>query len=224
MPVKVVSSDRLTTTLDVSATKSITSIPLKSKAGNRVDGHVPLPTPKTASAAATRTSKVKLVEAVDEGKGSEAGVRNILVVDDVSSNRKLLLMLLKKAGNMSLDSAACGEEAIEKFKNEPNRFDIILMDNVMPDMSGLEASKILRENGYKNLLIGVTGNAMDADLEEFVQAGADMAVAKPIKFDTLVSILGHCEQFGFASPNETGGDPDFNDRSRESMRALSRTL
>lgn len=227
VPVKVVSSDRLTTTLDVSATKSITSIPIKSKVANRPEEQNIFDHSKVSTGSASWAPRVSTSEeAAAESKGtSEIGAKNVMVVDDVSSNRKLLLMLLKKAGDMNLDSAACGEEAIEKYKSDPGRFDIILMDNIMPDMTGLEASRSLREYGYKNLLIGVTGNAMDADLEEFVESGADMAVAKPIKYDILTAILSHCEHFGCSSPsgNRISSDADL-DRSRESLRAISKTL
>lgn len=225
VPVKVVGSDRLTTTLDVSATKSITSVPVKPNAGNRFEE----PTALSPSKGGTETPSLvpramAPGEAIAESKRSN-GAKNVMVVDDVSSNRKLLLMLLKKAGDINLDSAACGEEALEKFKREPGRFDIILMDNIMPDMTGLEASRTLREYGYKNLLIGVTGNAMDADLQEFVASGADMAIAKPIKYDTLTAILTHCECFGCVSPcqDQISSDEDL-DISEENLRTISKTL
>ena len=105
--------------------------------------------------------------------------RTVMVVDDVASNRKLLTMLMQRFKHLSLRSAACGSEALEAFDAQPDSYDLVFMDNIMPDMSGLEVSRTLRKRNYTNLIIGVTGNSLDRDLKEFVEAGADIACPNP---------------------------------------------
>jgi CheY-like chemotaxis protein len=51
-----------------------------------------------------------------------------------------------------------------------HEYDIIFMDHTMPIMTGIEASKQIRLNGYNRLIFGVTGNALDDDVEAFLTA------------------------------------------------------
>jgi signal transduction histidine kinase len=142
----------------------------------------------------------------DSEKISDTFKLNILVVDDVASNRKLLDMLLKRYEGIYVETACCGQDAINTISSKPNYFDIIFMDNIMPDMSGLEVSKVLRNNClYTNLLIGVTGNVMDDDLHEFIVAGADAAYPKPMKIKIIERILNHCRHFGSSSSTAQHG-------------------
>jgi CheY-like chemotaxis protein len=55
----------------------------------------------------------------------------------------------------------------------------------MPIMTGTEASRQIRSNGYNRLIIGVTGNALDDDVEAFLTAGADCVIAKPLRAPAL---------------------------------------
>ena len=72
---------------------------------------------------------------------------------------------------------------------------------MMPIMNGVEATKRLRAEGYPFLIIGVTGNVMDDDVAEFLEAGADMVLPKPLKQSTFDAIIAHIEQRG------TGANP-----------------
>jgi len=121
-----------------------------------------------------------------------------LVVDDVNSNRKLLSMLLTKKG-IVCESAGDGSEAVEIIKSNANKFNMVFMDNMMPTMNGVEATKILRKLEFPGLIIGLTGNALDEDLMEFVVAGADIALPKPFQMKHLDKLLLHCRNFGTGS-------------------------
>lgn len=59
--------------------------------------------------------------------------------------------------------------------------------------NGSEATRLLRAGGFKNLVIGVTGNVMEEDVRQYLAAGADMVVAKPMRMATLSSILRHAQ-------------------------------
>src|SRR5215510_14836917 len=66
----------------------------------------------------------------------------VLVVEDVPSQQKLLVTVLKKAGHL-VSSADSGQQALEQFRQQS--FDIILMDVQMPGMSGLDAVRAIRD-------------------------------------------------------------------------------
>lgn len=135
---------------------------------------------------------------------SRSSYYNILIVDDVLSNRKLLALLLNKRGVHSITFAADGMAGVETVKDKGiDAFDLIFMDNTMPHLSGIEASRIIRKLGYDNLIIGVTGNSMEDELTDFLQAGADFAITKPMKPNVLDILLQYMNTFGCRShPNE----------------------
>jgi CheY-like chemotaxis protein/nitrogen-specific signal transduction histidine kinase len=110
----------------------------------------------------------------------------VLVVDDVRSNRKLLQVAMEKL-NFSTQAAADGVEALEKIST--GQFDLILLDNVMPRMTGVELCKKLRASGNNVLVLGITGNALQDDIEEFKSAGANQVLTKPVQISKLKEVL-----------------------------------
>ena len=68
-------------------------------------------------------------------------------------------------------------------------FDIILMDNIMKEMHGPEAARIIRASGFTGLIIGVTGNVNESDLDDYLRAGADFVLAKPPRQPDIQAIL-----------------------------------
>mmetsp|Transcript_9290 Transcript_9290/g.9368 ORF Transcript_9290/g.9368 Transcript_9290/m.9368 type:complete len:126 (+) Transcript_9290:2175-2552(+) len=98
----------------------------------------------------------------------------------------------------SIIEAEDGQEAVEKVKmsmkkeNKETCINLILMDSMMPVMDGLEATKEIRDVGYKGLIIGVTGNVTADDIESFLKHGADAVLPKPLDvdgFDVVVERL-----------------------------------
>ena len=79
------------------------------------------------------------------------------MVDDAPSNRKMLQRLLKNNGVLS-DHACDGQEAISIFE-ERKDYDVIFMDNTMPVLNGIDATRQLRKIGFKNAIVGVTANS-----------------------------------------------------------------
>jgi len=105
---------------------------------------------------------------------------NILIVDDSEYNRDLLRLRLRSMGNSFL--AASGPEALEIVKNEV--LDLVLLDIMMPGMSGMEVLKIIRES--KTLLelpvIMVTAKTDSSDIVKALEDGANDYLIKPIDF------------------------------------------
>ena len=106
---------------------------------------------------------------------------SILLVDDSGVNLRVASHMLKKLGHQA-DTATNGIEAIEAL--EHHSYDIVFMDIQMPEMDGLEATKIIRQRWHQNSkIIVVTSltNCQDACLD----AGADDFLTKPLGIETL---------------------------------------
>jgi CheY-like chemotaxis protein len=113
----------------------------------------------------------------------------ILIAEDNPINQKLASTVLTKMGYHP-DIANNGFEAIEKLKNKP--YDLILMDVLMPEMDGIEATIEIKKNElYKNkpLIVAVTANALQGDKEKCLVAGMDDYISKPFKMEDLVKAL-----------------------------------
>lgn len=129
---------------------------------------------------------------------------NVLIVDDVTSNRKLLALLLNKRGIHSITFAEDGNVGVDMVRDKGiDAFDLIFMDNTMPKMSGIDATQFIRKMGHDNLIIGVTGNSMEEELMDFLCAGADLVITKPLKPNVLDILLDFVSTFGCRShPNQ----------------------
>ncbi len=110
----------------------------------------------------------------------------ILVVDDGTANRKLMNLILSRAGATPV-LATNGQEALDAVAIED--FDIILMDMQMPVMDGYAATRVLRENGFVKPIFALTANAMKGDKEKCLAAGCSGFLSKPINIEVLLQTL-----------------------------------
>ncbi len=111
----------------------------------------------------------------------------ILIVDDNSVNLTVAEGLLEPLKVHTI-TATSGKEALRKVKE--NKFDIILMDHMMPEMDGIEATKLIREKlpEYKDIpILALTANAVGNAKEMFLNAGLNDFIAKPIEVRVLVA-------------------------------------
>jgi signal transduction histidine kinase/DNA-binding response OmpR family regulator len=115
--------------------------------------------------------------------------KTILIVDDDIRNIYALSSALTTKG-ASILTAFNGIEALEVLKNNVT-IDIVLMDIMMPEMDGFEATQKIRENPkWKNLpIIALTAKAMKGDREEILNAGASDYQSKPIDIQQLISLI-----------------------------------
>ena len=112
---------------------------------------------------------------------------NILVVDDGQPNRRLIKLILEKAG-CHVAEAENGQIGCDKAIS--GDFAIVLMDMQMPVLDGYQATRKLRESGYQKPIIALTANAMTGDQEKCTAAGCDGFVAKPVDIDKLLATIG----------------------------------
>jgi len=117
---------------------------------------------------------------------------SILLVEDNLLNQRIVTFSLKKY-NHEVTIANNGVEAIEKFRE--NKYDVILMDIMMPVMDGLEATVKIREiesdSNFENRtpIIALTANTMDNDRDKCISYGMDEFMAKPFDIEKLKSIF-----------------------------------
>ena len=170
--------------------------------------------PTAATATSTFSMKNRSLEFLEENTFLDneppPPLYRALVVDDSTSNRKMLVRLLRDKCSV-ITEAADGVEAVDIIKTaikadrdrsrgsiaisnittptgsfclQPN-YDAVLMDFIMPNMEGPEAARGMRELGYTGLIIGITGNALKADKDRFISCGANMVLTKPVNVAEL---------------------------------------
>jgi two-component system sensor histidine kinase/response regulator len=89
----------------------------------------------------------------------------ILLVEDNPSNLKLARIMVTKAG-YHVDEACNGRDAVQTYTAAPDKYDLILMDVLMPEMDGLRATELIRAEGFDKVpIIAMTANAMKDDSE-----------------------------------------------------------
>lgn len=121
----------------------------------------------------------------------------ILLVEDNPVNQKLAKLMLTKAG-FQVEVVGDGKEAVKKYTQTPDEFNLIFMDIQMPVMDGLQATmeirkwEVQREKGIRRPKAGIripivamTANAMEEDRKKCIEAGLDDYITKPIKRELL---------------------------------------
>ena len=133
-----------------------------------------MPEPQTTEQTLTRSLKTQLPAA------------RILLVDDGEENRRLLRLVLSRAG-LEVVSAENGQIAVDKAL--ASSFDVILMDMQMPVMDGYTATSRLREAGLTIPIFALTASVMRGDEEKCLEAGCSGFIAKPVDLNALHATL-----------------------------------
>ncbi len=114
----------------------------------------------------------------------------ILITDDNEINLKVSSSLLRTYG-IRVDTASSGREAIDACRTEP--YDIIFMDQMMPEMDGVEAMKRIRtlldDDSYKSIIVALTANAISGVKEQMQREGFDDYITKPIDISYMEKVL-----------------------------------
>ena len=116
------------------------------------------------------------------------GIR-ILMVDDTPLNLKVGCKLLEKYGANNIVTCASGFECLDRI-TRGEVYDVILLDDMMPKMSGVETLKKLKENpNFKIPTIALTANAITGMREKYLADGFDDYLAKPIEKNQLIQVF-----------------------------------
>ena len=159
-----------------------------------MDGKIIVQSKYTEGSTFTVYLKQKIVEedVLEEKKEndltSDFKDKRLLIVDDNMLNLKVAERLLKNY-NFVIDKCMSGYECIEKIENG-EKYDLILLDDMMPKMSGVETLKKLKENKSYNIpTIALTANAIEGMKEKYLSDGFDDYLAKPIEKEEMNRIL-----------------------------------
>ena len=127
---------------------------------------------------------------VDETQEREALYGHVLIAEDNKTNQMLIKVFMEEFG-LSYKIANDGVEAVDMFGCE--KFDLVLMDENMPNLGGCEAMKRIHSlYGYEVPIIALTANAMTGDRERFIKEGMTDYISKPIDDDVLYSVIKKC--------------------------------
>ena len=110
----------------------------------------------------------------------------VLVVDDESSNRRILEQVLSRSG-YTVETASDGSEALRKLDSSPP--DLIILDFMMPDLNGVDVLKELRQRDDDTPVIMVTAYGTVERAVEAMQAGADEFITRPLKPDHIALVV-----------------------------------
>jgi signal transduction histidine kinase/CheY-like chemotaxis protein len=111
----------------------------------------------------------------------------VLIVDDMETNIFVARGLLTPYG-LTIDSAGSGRATIAKIE-QGRVYDIIFMDHMMPEMDGMETTRVLRDMGYAHPVVALTANAVVGQAEIFLANGFDDFLSKPIDLREMNAVL-----------------------------------
>ncbi len=171
---------------------------------------------------------IRIREALDDGKISDMRIEDtcVLVVDDNPINLRVAQGVLNSYG-LDTDIANGGEEAVEMCRQK--KYDIVFMDQMMPDLDGVEAMKQIRRMDEHYRLFGhgkivvLTANAIKGTREELMKQGFDEYLGKPLNVDRLESLLTKYiskDKIKYGEGKTTGKKNDKND----DIRYISQTI
>ena len=117
---------------------------------------------------------------------------HILLAEDVEINREIVLALLEPT-LLTIDCAVNGAIAVDMFKADPEKYEMIFMDLQMPEMDGYEATRQIRAFDIPKAksipIIAMTANVFKEDVDNCLAAGMNDHIGKPLNFDEVIKIL-----------------------------------
>lgn len=124
---------------------------------------------------------------------SEKGSRiRVLVAEDNVVNQEVVLRMLKLENIYDVTVAKDGQEAYDIVKaamSEGNNFDLILMDIQMPNVDGLQSTRLIREIGYSAPIVALSAFAEESNIKDCMDSGMNMFLPKPIRRPALKQML-----------------------------------
>lgn len=115
-----------------------------------------------------------------------------MLVEDIEINREILISLIEPT-HLKVDCAANGIEAVQLFAENPEKYDLILMDVQMPEMDGYTATRLIRDIDTpcaKTIpILALTANAFREDIEKCLKVGMNGHISKPINVEEIMTKL-----------------------------------
>jgi CheY-like chemotaxis protein/anti-sigma regulatory factor (Ser/Thr protein kinase) len=166
------------------------SISLESEPGKGTTVAVTVPLCAADRDAAPHNDREAIAET--EAAPDEFAGKRLLLAEDVEINREIVLTLLEPTG-IEIDCAENGIKALELFKADPQRYDMIFMDMQMPEMDGCEATRRIRALDDPNAkavpIVALTANVFKEDIDRCIAAGMDNHIGKPLSMKEITAKL-----------------------------------
>ncbi|KAK1750573.1 putative signal transduction histidine-protein kinase [Echria macrotheca] len=139
-------------------------------------------------------SKEDQMAAIDRAMSNRSGQGKlrVLVADDNSTNIEVVSRMLKLEDIYDVTIAKDGQEAYDLVKaNMENnqRFDVIFMDIQMPNLDGLQSTRLIRKMGYSAPIVALTAFSEESNVKECMESGMDEFLSKPIRRPALKQVL-----------------------------------
>jgi len=116
----------------------------------------------------------------------------VLLVEDVEINREIVISLLESTA-LEIECAENGLEAFNMFSENPDRYDMILMDVQMPELDGYKATRLIRAlctaEAVTIPIVAMTANVFREDINKCIDAGMDDHIGKPLDVEELFRTL-----------------------------------
>ena len=130
----------------------------------------------------------------------------MLVVDDTPDIRELVGLYLRGMG-LKVTTADDGEQGLKlALRDQP---DLVLMDVEMPKLNGAQATRALRDRGFKGVVLAFTAHEDEAQLQALLGAGCDGVVSKPVSRDALLCAIRRYLVGGLKSAKTMGFEEDL---------------
>lgn len=127
-------------------------------------------------------------ERVKESASASIEGLHVLLVEDNELNMEIAKFVIENEGAI-VTCATNGKEAVDIYKKSPGFFDIILMDIMMPEMDGLQATQCIRSFDHDIPIVAMTANAFMEDKIKAKKAGMNAHVSKPLDKDKLIRVI-----------------------------------
>lgn len=137
------------------------------------------------------TQKMAEIDRALANKNGQGKLR-VLVADDNSTNIEVVSRMLKLEDVYDVTIAKDGQEAYDLVKATMERneaFDVIFMDVQMPNLDGLQSTRLIREMGYTSPIVALTAFSEESNVKECIDSGMDEFLAKPIRRPALKQVL-----------------------------------
>ena len=108
--------------------------------------------------------------------------KSVLIAEDVQLNRDIISELFSDIEGFNIDFAFDGRDAVSKFENNSDVYSIIFMDIQMPEMDGLEATRLIRRLNREIPIIALTATVNEEEVKRFLNAGMNDFIEKPIDY------------------------------------------
>ena len=120
----------------------------------------------------------------------------LLLAEDVEINQEIFVSLLEETG-IRIEIAENGKVAVEKFSQDPGKYNLVIMDVHMPEMDGYEATRTIRaldmDRAKTIPIIAMTANVFKEDIDMCLECGMNDHLAKPIEMDEVIKkITAYC--------------------------------